>query len=216
MNRGVSQKVERFFIQYPLKKLGKNEVLFRPGENPPGIIYLVSGQINEYDITKQGNEVVVNVFKPPAFFPMSWAINKTPNQYFFETTTEISYRQAPADKVVRFLKSNPEVLFDLLARVYSGTDGMLRRMALLMGGSARSRVLFEILIAAKRHGIKKPGGGTTVMLHEDELASRAGLSRETISRELGKMKGHKLIEVGRSGIIIRNIDELENELGQDL
>lgn len=212
----VAQKIDAFFSSCRLKKLAKNEVLFRPGEEPPGVYYLLSGQVKEYDISKQGNEIVVNVFKPPAFFPMSWAINKTPNQFFFETTDSITYRLMPADKTVVFLKDNPDVLFDLLARVYSGVDGLLRRTAHLMGGSARSRVLFEILIAAKRYGKSTGGGAVGVKLHEDELASRAGLSRETVSRELGKIKNLELIEVGRTGIIVRDISELETHLGAEL
>jgi len=39
-----------------------------------------------------------------------------------------------------------------MSRVYTGTDGILMRMAYLMSGEAYSRVVTELLIAAKRFG----------------------------------------------------------------
>ena len=212
----MASKVEAFFGRFLLKQAGVDEVLIRAGEDPPGIFYLVSGQVKEYDISGQGNEVVVNVYKPPAFFPMSWAINQTPNRYFFETITPSSFRQAPAEQTLAFLKANPDVVFDLLSRVYSGTNGLLRRMAHLMGSSARTRLLFEILIECRRLGRQKLDGSWAVKIHENELANRAGLSRETVSRELTKIKELDLVDVDHSGISIKDPDKLEEALGDDL
>lgn len=214
MNDKVLNKLEAFFGQWPLKKLSKEELLFRAGEEPRGIYYLVSGQVKQYDISDQGNELVVNVFKPPAFFPTSWALNRTPNQYFFEAVTNITYRLAPADDVVEFLKDHPDATFDLLSRVYIGTDGLLRRMAHLMGSSAKIRLTYELVTEAKRFGKKLADGSHTIPIREDKLANRAGLSRETVSRELAKLKAAGLVSVGRQGIKISDLGKLETILGE--
>lgn len=153
----VDAKVRAFFQGFPARKFDKDHILVHAGDDPPGVFYLEEGNVREYDISNQGDEIVVNVFKPPAFFPMSWAINRTPNQYFYTAESKIVVRRAPADEVVGFLKSNPDVTFDLLSRVYRGTDGLLRRMAHLMGSDARTRLLFELLIEGRRFG--QPAGG---------------------------------------------------------
>lgn len=215
MSSEVAQKVKKFFESYPHHSFEKGRILVHAGESPPGVIYLISGQVREYDINASGEEIVVNVFKPGAFFPMSWAINKTPNQYFFESATAVSARQAPADEAVKFLRANPDVTFDLLSRVYSGTDGLLRRMAHLMGGDAKTRLLFELLVEGKRFGEKR-AKGILIAMHEDELARRAGLSRETISRELSKISSLGLVKVSRQGIYIKNMKKLETELGEKI
>jgi len=138
----VANKIERFFSNYPLKHYRKGELLILADEDPKHIFHLTTGQVREYDISEKGDEIVVNVFKPPAFFPMSWAINKTPNRYFFEAAADVTARLAPPDEALAFLKTNPDVMFDLLSRLYIGSNGLLRRMAHLMGGSARSRLIF--------------------------------------------------------------------------
>ena len=216
MTSDVAQKINDFFASYRLQYFKKRHILIYAGNEPPGIFYLISGQVREYDISDSGDEIVVNIFKPPAFFPMSWAINKTPNQYFFETTSPVSLKQAPADEALAFLKTNLDVVFDLLSRLYSGTDGILRRMAHLMGGSAYSRVLFELIIECRRFGKRQLSGTYIIDLHERELADRMGLSRESVSREIAKIKKLGLIEVSRKGLLIKNLTKLDKELGGGL
>ena len=212
----VKQKIGDFFGQYPEKKLVKQQIIVRPGEDPSGVYYLVSGRVSQYDISPSGTEVVVNVFKPGAFFPMSWAINRTPNQYFFEASNDAVVRVAPADDAVDFLHREPEVLYDLLSRVYRGSDGLLRRLAHLMGGGARSRLLFEILNAAYRFGEPDDDGAVKILLKEGDLARHSGLARETVNRLIKGFKDAGLVEVRRGVLIVPDTRKLEAELGSAL
>lgn len=212
----IARKVERFFNAYPLKSYDKGQFLVLADEDPKHIFYLLKGQVREYDISHRGDEVVVNVFKPPAFFPMSWAINKTPNRYFFEAATSVTVRLADPDQAVEFLKANPDVMFDLLSRLCIGTDGLLRRTAHLMGGSAKSRLLFELITECRRFGERRSDGSYLITMNESEIGARAGLSRETVSREIRELKKLNLIAVSRRGILLTDINALEKKLGHDL
>lgn len=216
MDEAVRSKIEQFFAAFPVHRCVKGEILVQAGDAPRGVMYLISGQVKEYDISAQGSEVVVNVFQPPAFFPMSWAMTGLPNQYFYEAAEDTSYHLAPAAEVVAYLKHNPDVLYDLLVRVYRGTEGLQRRMAHLMGGTARSRVLYELIIESKRFGTRQSDGSVRLAIHEDELANRAGLSRETINREVAKLKREKLLILDHGDLIICNLSQLETALGANL
>ena len=212
----VAAKVGDFFEKYPERHFAKGEIMVQAGEEPAGVFYMLGGRINQYDISPTGIEVVVNIFKAPAFFPMSWAINKTPNQYFFEAAEAVVVRQAPADEVVAFLKREPEVLFDLLSRVYRGSDGLLRRTAHLMGGHAKSRVLFEILNAAARFGQAGEMGVVRLALKEGDLAKHSGMARETVNRVIQNLKAAGLVEVTKDGIVVPDLKKLQAELGPGL
>ena len=209
-------KTETFFADYPIRNYEKGQVLIYAGNDPEGVFYLESGMVRQYDITDQGEEVVVNVFKDPSYFPLDWAINKSPNQYYYQTSTEAEVRVVPKDAVVSFLKNNPDVTYDLLGRLFLGTNGMQRRMAHMMGGSGLSRVLFELVIECKRFGELQKDGTYFLAVHEDELARRTGLSRETINREIGKLKRSNMIAVTHKVIIIYDLELLEKKLGSHL
>lgn len=212
----TKEKVAKFFEQYPVRAYSKGELLLQAEEPVHSVFYILEGRISQYDIAPNGNEVVVNVFKPGAFLPMSSAINDIANHYFFEASLKTSVRIAPKTDVVRFLREDPDVMFDLLARVYRGVDGVLRRMAHLMGGDAQSRLVFEILNASYRFGEQRADGTTFVAITESELAKRSGLARETISRLLQDLKAEGLIATVRAGMVVGKLSDLEARLGTSL
>jgi len=212
----VREKVAAFFESYPQQIYQKRKLLLLAEEPVLSVFYLLEGRVSQYDIAPNGNEVVVNIFKPGAFFPMASALNDTENHYFFESSIKSTVCVAPKAEVVRFLGENPEVLLDLLARVYRGTDGVLRRMAHLMGGDAQTRLVFELLNTAYRFGEREPGDNVVVHITEADLAKRSGLARETVSRLLQNLKTTGLIEMSRSSITIIHIPTLEAQLGTAL
>ncbi|HEY8998780.1 MAG TPA: Crp/Fnr family transcriptional regulator [Candidatus Saccharimonadales bacterium] len=212
----IKEKVAAFFGHYPAQTYAKRELLLRAEEPVRSVFYIVEGRVSQYDITPNGSEVVVNVFKPGAFFPMSSAINDVENYYFFEASVETKVRIAPKADAVRFLQDNPDVVFDLLARVYRGVDGVLRRMAHLMGGSAKSRLIFELMNATYRFGEPRPDGSTLITLTESELARHSGLARETVNRTLQDLKAGCFVQITASGITIPDVRKLEESLGNDV
>lgn len=203
------KKVDSFFDQFRNQTAPKGHILVMAGTDPKGIYYLSEGEIGQYDINDSGQKMMVNIFRPGGFFPMSWAINGTPNEYFFEAITDIKYKVAPKSEVVNLIKYHPDVMFDLLARVYRGTDGMLKRMSYLMGGRAINRLGFELVVEAKRGRRLKPDGTCLIELSEGDLAMRCGMTRETVNRQIQKMKAEKLVSVASEGIKILNFKAFE-------
>lgn len=214
MTDEVTSKVEKFFSQYRPRQYTKGQILILNGDEVNYIYYLVKGRVKEYDVSYRGDEVILNIFKPPAFFPMSLALNDVKNPYIFEAETDIEIRQAPSSEVVAFIKANPDVMYDLLSRVYSGVDGLLGRMVRLMTGGAKSRLIYELILEAQRFGTMQKNGSCTLTIHEKDLGLRAGLSRETVSREMKKLKAEGLIDNLNQVILIKNLPALENKLEQ--
>jgi CRP-like cAMP-binding protein len=202
MDPQILQKVTDHFSKSAVKYYAKGEIITHARQAPDGVSFLLDGVVEQYDITPEGNRLTVNIFKPPAFFPMSWAINKTPNEYFFGALTDVKLRQADAGQTIAFLRANPDVTLDLLSRVYRGTDGLLKRLMLAASGIAASRLVFELLLEAYRFGTATTDGRRLIKIRQHTLAARSGLARETISRELHKLAGEQLIALTRQGIAI--------------
>lgn len=206
----VQEKLTQFFNGYHVKTFPEGTILTFANQDPEGVSFLLEGIVEQYDITPEGNKVTVNIFKPSAFFPMSWAINKTPNAYFFAATTEVKLQIADADATVAFLQANPDVLFDLLSRVYKGTDALLQRLV-LAARSASERLVWGLLVEAYRFGTQTNDATSTVTIKQQDLAARSGLARETVSRELHKLADAGLLTLGKKGIVL-DIAQLEHKL----
>lgn len=214
MNPQISRKLESFFCKYKKQQYRKGEILVRADDDPSGVFYLTEGQVKMYLISRKGDEVVLNIFRPIAFFPMTWALNNTKNLYYFEAMTEVELRRAPRDEVIEFLNNNPDVMYDLLGRVFKGIDGLLTRMAYLMSGNANVRLISELIISAKRFGQQAQDGSLVVTLTEKDLGTQTGLTRETISREMKVLKDKGVVTFQKNQLIIHSVALLEEELVQ--
>ncbi len=206
--KNVQSKLSDFFSNYPEKNYQKGQLIIWADNDPEFVFYITDGKVRQCHIFNEGQKVAVNVLKKGAFFTMSWAINRTPNRYFFEAIEETTVRCAPPDDCVGLVKNNPDILFDLLSRVYRGTDGVLERMMYLMVNSAEKRVLFELLTEHKRNiGGKKIK--SVINLSESELAVHTGLARETVNRQIRKLKQNGSVKVEKEGIVINDARKLE-------
>lgn len=213
MDETIKQKIDFFFTQFKQQKYKKGEILIRADDTPSGIFYLKQGFVREYFISRNGDECVVNIFKPVSFFPMSWAINNTENVYFFEALNAVEVWKAPKERVLAFIKQEPDVLYDLVSRVYRGTDGLLTRMSYLMSGSAYIRVVAELLIQIKRFGqVKANTKQVTIKISEKDFAAQAGMTRETVSREIHILKEKKIIAFTQNTLTVSDLAALEKEL----
>jgi len=210
----VNKLVEHFFLPYRLQKYRQGQVLILNGDSPGQIYYLLSGRVKVYDVSYRGDEIIINTFQPPAFFPMSLAINPGTSSFIYEAETDIEVRQAPIDVVLAFIQEHPEVTYDLLSRVYRGTDGLLGRMVYLMAGSAQSRLIFELTQEARRFGTMD-GNQYSIGISEKDLGAKTGLSRETVNRELHKLKKQGFIEVHNKGLIIKDFSGLVSKLAAE-
>lgn len=215
MDNSTSHDLERFFSQYPLKSYHKGQILIYAGDDPKGIYYLEEGSVQKYDIDSAGDKVVLNIFTPGVFFPIAWVVNAAPNKYFFEASTPIVVRRAPVDAFVTHLKESPDVTYGLLRRAYSGIENAQRRFVMLMSGSTSRRLLYELVIEGRRSGEMRDDGSCVVHVGVAELAQRAGLSRETISRELVRcVRDEKLLSRSGRSLVIHDFHAIELILGE--
>jgi CRP/FNR family transcriptional regulator len=210
------KQLESFFVKYPIRHFDKGQIIIAANETPPGISYVVSGQIRQYDITDVGTDIVVDVLLASSVFPLDWATRNRESQYFYQALSPVKIRTAPLSELEAFLRRAPNLLYILMTRAVAAMTIMQRRMAHLMSGVTVNRVLFELITQGKRIGVKQLDGSYLLHLHEDELAQRAGLTRETINRELGKLKRRGLVEVDHRILIIKNLEEIEALLGSHL
>ncbi len=117
MNTGKTKEFETFYKQFVIRNYKKSEMLIRADDDPQGIFYLKKGYVRQFTISKLGFELTLHILKPVSYFPMVWAVNGTPNVYFFEALTPVEVGRAPRDEVVNFIKDKPIIIFELLSEL---------------------------------------------------------------------------------------------------
>lgn len=213
------QKLEAFFAQFRLISYKKNETILRSDDQPPGVFYLKRGYVKLYSLCREGEELSLIIFKPEDFFPIGWAINNKVDPYYLDAMTSVELWRAPREEFVKFIKENPDVLFELTSRILIRLGGLLQRMEHLVFGNAGNKVASILVICAERFG--RPAGKAgkkedqkiivQLPLTHRDIANLAGITRETASLEIKKLEREGLISHRQRLLVVRNLKKLEKE-----
>lgn len=211
MRDEIADKVTHFFGQYERQRYKKGDYLKFLDKQPHGCFCLQSGVVRCFSLSKEGAELTINLFKPVSFFPVGWVMNDANDNYTYEAVTDVEAFIAPKDAFKTFLQKNPDVMFDLLKRIYRGLEGYLLRMESLLSGSPCFRIVVQLVIHTRRFGVRE-GAKYQVHLTHTQLAALSGLARETVTREIKKLAEQKLVEYEGKTLIVLNLEQLEEHL----
>jgi CRP/FNR family transcriptional regulator len=204
---------EEFYKQFGVRNYKKGETLIRADDDPQGIFCLTKGYVRQYTISKTGFELTLHILKPTSYFPMVWAINGTPNIYYFEALTPVEVSRAPREQVVNFIKDKPTIIFGLMSRLLEDYAETLKRMEHLVFGDAYRRVISVFLYVAKHFGEKK---GSRIIVHhrftQQDIATLGGVARETAGIAMAKLEKKKLVKYVDHSLLFPEIEKLNSEL----
>lgn len=215
MDKSKLKEFETFYSQFTTRYYKKGEMLIRADDDPQGIFCLKKGYVRQYTISKTGLELTLHILKPMSYFPMVWAINGTPNVYYFEALTEAEVGRAPRDQVVSFIKDKPTIIFALMSELLEDYAETLKRVEHLVFSDAYRRVISVLLYIAKHFGEKSDKG--IVVDHrftQQDIATLVGVARETASNELVKLEKKGFIKHVDHSMIFGKIEKMEAELSK--
>jgi CRP-like cAMP-binding protein len=213
MNINKTKEFEEFYKQFKIRNYKKGEMLIRADDDPVGIFCLTKGYVRQYTISKTGFELTLHILRPISYFPMVWAVNGTPNVYYFEALTPVEVGRAPRDQVVTFIKDKPTVIFELLSELIEDYAESLTRIEHLVFSDAYRRVISILLYIAKHFGEVR--GKRIIVQHrftQQDIATLVGVTRETASNEMVKLERKGLVRYVDHSMLLESIKKLEVEL----
>lgn len=211
METATIQKIEEFFSHFTSLKYDKNERILRENEIPSGVYFSRSGIVRMYLISEEGNELTVMMHPEGTIFPMRWVLNNQPNIYNYQAMNPVELWRAPKEAFLTFLRENPDIMMYLLEQQMFDLSALVYRMQHIVFGNAHAKVASIVLTAAKRFGEEMQGGQgilIQVPLTHQQIADSAGITRETASLEMKKLKDTGLITYKGRTIIINDLEKL--------
>lgn len=203
--------LEQFFQSSNLFTYKKRRLISHPDDSSSSVFFIKNGYVRVYRISEDGEELTLTILKPKDFFPLSYGVTNTSNAYYLEAITPLEIWKAPQENFLSFIKSNPELLYDLTTRLLIRFDGVVSRMEGLLFCNAYVKVAATVLMCAKRFG-EDFNGNTRVkvpLTHRD-IATLVGITRETTSLEMKKLEKEGLVTKSGRFIIITDLKRLES------
>lgn len=175
-----------------------------------------SGTIKVYTINNAGEEQIVTFHGNDDIFPSPWIFGKAQTtQYYYETISNCEILTLPREDLLHILYQ-PEHIKATADYFIKNYTGMLVRVTALEQSRAREKIMFTLYYLLFRYGRLKRGSVYSVdlPLTHGALASLVGLTRETTTTELNKLKKERIVQYNRHSFTV-NKERLERALGED-
>lgn len=185
------EALTNFTARYPTRLIKKGRPLFYQGEIPRSALYVRSGVVKLYNISASGEEKIVGYEGQDALLPSEWIFNRSPvSLYYCDTFVDCEVASIPRDELVDFIEANKDLALTLLDRyisMYIGSTMHLHALEQLRSGDKLLHIL-QYLVLRFGKEVSKNHYQIPLRLTHQEIANLVGLTRETVSTEIGKLK----------------------------
>ena len=189
-------------------KLRAGEPLFCEGDDADFVYEVLDGAVCSYSLLPDGRRQVIEFSFPGDIVGLG-------HQDIHHTTCDalgsVRVRSIPRSTLLNVAKQQPELGSKLLRCATDQLAGMQYHFVALGRKSAVEKVASFLLIIAKRFGGEDADKVTfTLPMIRADIADYLGLTLETVSRSLTKLKNAGIIDLPQSAIVqVHDMLELE-------
>jgi CRP/FNR family transcriptional regulator, cyclic AMP receptor protein len=193
------------------KSLARGDSLCNKGDASNGLFVLIRGQLQVYEVSRDGQEVGLNFLNGPIVFGELGVIDGAPRSADIIALTASEVAIVPKPVLIHTFTQAPEAAFAMLRHL----TGMVRRLtqhqSVLAMSSATQRVCAMLIELSSRN----PAGVTREfdLPKQKDLASMVNTTRETVSRTLGQLLAQGVIKKSKGRLLILDMEILRELAG---
>jgi len=187
----------------------KNEIIFKEGFNPTGLISLAKGKVKIYKDGLSGKEQILRLAKPGDFIGY---------RALFATDHYNASAGAFEDSIVCII--NKEDLFKVVEQNYLFAVQIITFLARELGEAEnnlvsltqkhlRGRLAESILRLADTYGYESDGATVKIQLYREDLANLANMTTSNAIKTLYNFRDEKVIELDGKKIKVLDYQKLE-------
>ncbi len=193
-----------------LIQVAKGQILFSDCEESNGLYVLLSGKVKLYKVSPEGKEQIIHVISPPDTFAEASIFLKGSHPFYAETLSDCQLLFFPKRDFLRSMKKNSR----LSANMTVALSQYVKRYASLIDDLSLKEVPSRIAKYLLDLSLRQTKGARStdeveLALGRAQLASMLGTVRETLSKNLARMKAKGIIDVKRNRILVLNRETLE-------
>lgn len=202
---------------YPLRRFAKGTTILHQGEVPRSATVIKTGTVKAYSISSLGEERIVSFYSTGEVLPTTWLIGTASNSLFYhEAMTDVSAFQIPRTDLLQQVESNEKLRTQLMRYYMSNYVGSLMRITALEQQRAADKIAYMLYCLVMQYGSETKPGVYLIRVHltHQTFADLVGVTRETASLELHKLKAKKIITYREKEYIV-NKKLLVDLIGED-
>jgi len=199
------------------RSVKKRSILIYQGEIPRQAYIVLSGVFKVYRLGNFGEEQIVGFRTKGDLFPETWIFGKTSSAlFYYEALEDSEVLTVEKPVLLELIESRPEMKQHLFDYIMNSYTGLLMQVTALEQSRAAEKLLLMMYYLMFRYGKEASPGvyHVNLRLTHTTLGSLMGLTRETTTMELGRLKRKKIVTYDSKGFMIYR-HELERRLGDE-
>ncbi len=185
--------------------------VYSEAEHPRAVYCVCSGRVKLWRSSPGGRAVVFHIAAPGDCLGAGPLLAGQPHDHTAETLEETKLCFVPRDGFLAFVKRNGDVSLRLAQKLSAELGEAHNQVTDLALKPAAERLVELLLALCHTHGVPTPEGiRLRTNMCQDELAELVGLSRRSLNRALGTLRGQGIIECRRRFIVVRDRGALLN------
>jgi CRP/FNR family cyclic AMP-dependent transcriptional regulator len=177
--------------------------LFREGNRGGSVYVLCSGQVKLTCVSPAGKSMILKIAAPGDLLGLSAVVADLPYEVTAESIEPIEVRCIVRPAFMGFLKRFGEASMHATQSLQSEyRSAFVEARLLSLSSSASGRLAHVLLNWADRTSFGKTDLRFNMTLTHEELGSMANISRETVTRLLGRFQKDKLLSIRGATMVI--------------
>ncbi len=185
----------------------KKQVIYTEGNLPSKLFYLTKGKVKTYKRNPDGKELVIGLYNQGDFFGYLPLLEGRSYRESAEAMEDTTVAVIPRVEFEELLGSNPQVMKKFIALLARNLNEREDHLLATAYNSLRKKVADTLVsIYDKYNPLHQEN--FLIDLTRDNLASIAGVAKESMIRMLGEFKDERVISISDSIIRIEDINKL--------
>lgn len=190
-------------------KIAKGSILFKEGDDGEHLYVIVEGKLKLGTSSGDGRENLLSILGPGEMFGELSLFDPGPRTSTATAVTDAKLLSLSHEKVIPWLKQNPEVSLQLLTRLSQRLRRTNEAVGDLVFSDVPGRVAKALIDLGDRFGKTTPDGLLVNHdLTQEELAQLVGASRETVNKALADFAGRGWLKLDGRSVLITDVERL--------
>ena len=185
-------------------------VIVEHGEQDQSVYFIMYGRVHVLNYSSAGRIVTYSSVADGGMFGEMAAIDGLPRSAWVCAVNDCLVIKISKEIFVSFLQKNSKFSMAVLRKLSKNLRELDERLVNVLSMRAEQRVCVEIISMARPTSVKSGFYCVVEMPTQSNFANLVGLSRETVSRILGRLRNDGLVEISGNGLDILDRKGLEN------
>jgi CRP-like cAMP-binding protein len=185
--------------------------IYRVGDPADRVFLLQAGVVKISTGGPQGRDPILAFAYPGNIIGEQALVDDSPRDHFATAHEDAVLSEINRDKFLQVVRRSPALAYQVARLMASRSELYRTRVEALLHRSAPARIAHALVDLARACGVRDSGGVLVPQhLSQRDIANLVGLARETVNAILCDFRRRKLVEMGRHGVRITDLNRLRS------